>query len=323
MTIQPFHMIVAAASNRGIGKAGKIPWRIPEDVRYFKNVTCLFRDTHTLNRFDSNLNRIKRQKIEGDAEKDKIKSVIDNFPIKINDNIPQNVVIMGRNTWESIPLKFRPMPNRINVVLSRNKDYSKNLPKDVQCYISLNECLENLSKQEHGTIFLIGGGQIYNEGIKHSSCESVFLTRVHGKYDCDTFFPEISEYDFKLNDENSVINIFANSMKNCKFVNGIQTNEKSGIKFEFELYSRFQQSLDDISPKSSVIISKEKIVEPPTPVDSINTNEISSASPSSITSSISHTYESVESIELNESIDNVESIELVKSDTIRSSNQIH
>lgn len=125
MTIQPFHMIVAAAANRGIGKAGKIPWRIPEDVRYFKNITCLFRDAHTLNKFDSNINRIKRQKLEIDTDKDKHIYVTDNFPIKINDNIPKNVVVMGRNTWESIPTKFRPMPNRINVVLSRNKNYSK------------------------------------------------------------------------------------------------------------------------------------------------------------------------------------------------------
>jgi len=162
MTIPQFSMIVAAAANRGIGIGGKIPWRIPEDVRYFKNITCLFRDISTLNKYETNINKIKRQKTEVDVEKDKLTNVTDNFPIKINDNIPQNVVVMGRNTWESIPEKFRPMPNRINVVLSRNKEYSKKLPKDVQCYMSLKDCLENLSKQEHGTIFLIGGGQIYN-----------------------------------------------------------------------------------------------------------------------------------------------------------------
>jgi len=115
-------MIVAAAANRGIGKAGKIPWRIPEDVRFFKNITCLFRDIHTLNKFEINLNRVKRQK----TKKEKKHSLVtDNIQVTINDNIPPNVVVMGRNTWESIPPKFRPMPNRINVVLSRNKEYSK------------------------------------------------------------------------------------------------------------------------------------------------------------------------------------------------------
>jgi len=128
MTIPQFSMIVAAAANRGIGKSGMIPWRIPEDVRYFKNITCLFRDTHTLNRYETNLSKpiVKRQRTsESVEEKEKPTYVTDNFPIKITDNIPQNVVVMGRNTWESIPEKFRPMPNRINVVLSRNKEYSK------------------------------------------------------------------------------------------------------------------------------------------------------------------------------------------------------
>lgn len=255
MTIPPFSMIVAAAANRGIGKGGKIPWRIPEDVRYFKNITCLFRDLYTLNRFVTNLNnlnRIKRQKIESDLEFNKPVNVTDNFPIKITDNIPQNVVVMGRNTWESIPDKFRPMPDRINVVLTRNKEYSKNLPKDVQCYNSLNDCLENLSKQEHGSIFLIGGGQIYNEGIKHPCCKNLFITKVYGKYDCDTFFPEIPNNIFKLNDDDTITKIFANSMKNCNWVKGIQTNKKSGVNFEFQIFTRSYQPLNEVeSPKET------------------------------------------------------------------------
>ncbi|OUM58805.1 hypothetical protein PIROE2DRAFT_69930 [Piromyces sp. E2] len=252
MTIPQFSMIVAAAANRGIGKSGMIPWRIPEDVRYFKNITCLFRDTHTLNRYETNLSKpvVKRQRTsEPTEEKGKPTYVTDNFPIKITDNIPQNVVVMGRNTWESIPEKFRPMPNRINVVLSRNKEYSKGLPKDVQCYISLKDCLENLSKQEHGTIFLIGGGQIYKEGIQHPSCENLFITKVHGKYDCDTFFPEVPSDTFRLNDDDTIAGLFVNSMKNCEWVRGVQTNAKSGIKFEFQIYSRYEHILDSPTKK--------------------------------------------------------------------------
>jgi len=248
MTIPQFSMIVAAASNRGIGKGGKIPWRIPEDLRYFRNVTCFFRDIQAINKFEISLNRAKRQRTEIETENVK-SSVTANVSIKPADNLPLNVVVMGRNTWESIPEKFRPMPNRINVILSRNKEYSKNLPKDVQCYTSLNDCLENLSKQEHGTIFLIGGGQIYNEGIKHPSCESIFITKIHGKYECDTYFPEIPD-TFKLNDDETVTKMLAHSMKNFEWVKGVQTNAKSGVKFEFQVYTRFHQKLSPITTKN-------------------------------------------------------------------------
>jgi dihydrofolate reductase len=310
MTIQPFHMIVAAAANRGIGNAGKIPWRIPEDVRYFKNITCLFRDTHTINKFEDNLNRIKRQKIESNIEKDKSTNVTDNFPIKLNDNIPPNVVVMGRNTWESIPSKFRPMPNRINVVLSRNKEYSKNLPKEVQCYVSLKECLENLNKQEHGTIFLIGGGQIYNEGIKHPNCESLFITRVHGKYECDTFFPEIPEDVFKLSDDTTNDKMFINCMRNCEFVKGVQTNEKSGVKFEFQIYTRFQNNTNEdetlpkkltidtpSSPSTTIVNDEEIITESIESICSSPKSPVSTISSSSGIVSIPESMESLDSIE--------------------------
>jgi len=310
MTIQPFHMIVAAAANRGIGKSGKIPWRIPEDVRYFKNITSLFRDTHTLNKFEANLNRIKRQKTESNIVKEKPVYVTDNFPIKINDDIPQNVIIMGRNTWESIPLKFRPMPNRINVVLSRNKDYSKNLPKDVQCYMSLKECLENLNKQEHGTIFVIGGGQLYNEGIKHPSCESLFITKVHGKYDCDTFFPEIPENSFKLNDDDTITKVFANSMKDCEWVKGVQTNQKSGIKFEFQIYTRSQHDLETIRPQTTLRINTSTdIAEPPKSSEISETTEIPE-SPKSPESTISKSSESTKYSVNTESLEATETLEV-------------
>jgi len=323
MTIQPFHMIVAAAANRGIGKAGKIPWRIPEDVRFFKNITCLFRDIHTLNKFEIKLNRVKRQK----TKKEKKHSLVtDNIQVTINDNIPPNVVVMGRNTWESIPPKFRPMPNRINVVLSRNKEYSKNLPKEVQCYISLRDCLENLSKQDHGTIFLIGGGQIYNEGIKYSSCESLFITKVHGKYDCDAFFPEIPKDAFKLNDDITNMNLFANSMNNFEFVKGVQTNEKSGIKFEFQIYTRFQNIINGeiLSKKLKIITNtKEKTNEIQKLEEIKEITGFTSSSPkslesistcsSSVISSISESTDSFGS-----KSDSLESIETINSDSQRS-----
>lgn len=76
----------------------------------------------------------------------------------------KNAVIMGRNTWESIPEKFRPLPGRLNVVLSRTiKTIDSH--DDVIVSESLDAALALLASQPHSTIvesiFVIGGGQVY------------------------------------------------------------------------------------------------------------------------------------------------------------------
>ena len=68
---------------------------------------------------------------------------------------------MGRTTWESIPEKNRPLHSRINVILSRNKDF-KPEPMDengqVMLFSDFEECLSNLEHEEHvGEVFLIAG----------------------------------------------------------------------------------------------------------------------------------------------------------------------
>jgi len=75
-------IIVAATTANGIGKNGRLPWCIHEDMKYFMRVT---------------------------------------------QNAPegtQNAVIMGRKTWESIPAKYRPLSERLNIVISNNSDYT-------------------------------------------------------------------------------------------------------------------------------------------------------------------------------------------------------
>ena len=76
-------LIVAATLANGIGRAGRLPWRLSHDMAYFAHVTT---------------------------------------------NAPQgsrNALIMGRNTWESIPAKNRPLKDRTNVVITGNADYLK------------------------------------------------------------------------------------------------------------------------------------------------------------------------------------------------------
>jgi dihydrofolate reductase/thymidylate synthase len=102
----------------------------------------------------------------------------------------QNAVIMGRKTWDSIPARFRPLPDRLNVVISRNAALA--LPPDVIRAESLDRALALVdSTPGAGSTFVIGGGEIFRHAINHPDLGSVHLTCVHATLDCDTFFPAI------------------------------------------------------------------------------------------------------------------------------------
>ena len=102
----------------------------------------------------------------------------------------QNAVIMGRKTWDSIPARFRPLPDRLNIVISRNAALP--LPPDVIRAESLDRALAVVdSTPGAGSTFVIGGGEIFREAINHPDLSSVYLTRVHATLECDTFFPAI------------------------------------------------------------------------------------------------------------------------------------
>ena len=100
-----------------------------------------------------------------------------------------NAVIMGRKTWDSIPQKFRPLPNRKNVILTRNASYTE---ENASTFNSLQHALSALqSDPEVDQIFVIGGGSIYTEAIQHTACNTLYITQVEAEFDCDTFFPDI------------------------------------------------------------------------------------------------------------------------------------
>ena len=111
----------------------------------------------------------------------------------------RNAVIMGRKTWESIPPKFRPLPRRLNVVLTRRADYA--VPAGVLVAPDLDAALAAVSEGDQANdvarVFVVGGGQVYAEAIASPACERVYITRVLARYDCDTFFPAF-EADYQL-----------------------------------------------------------------------------------------------------------------------------
>ena len=105
-------------------------------------------------------------------------------------------IIMGRNTWNSLP--FKPLPKRRNVVLS-----SQSL-NDVECYTSVENCLDGLANESD--VFVIGGAQIYK--AFYSYTHHLHITIVEGKTaGVDTYFPiQLSEIEksFTLNKSESL-----------------------------------------------------------------------------------------------------------------------
>jgi dihydrofolate reductase len=102
-----------------------------------------------------------------------------------------HVVIMGRTTFESIVKRLgKPLPERINIVVTRQKDFKY---KGVMVADSIEKAMKVAKKKEkNGEIFIIGGGQIYNQTI--NLADRLYLTKVKGKYGADTFFPDFSDY---------------------------------------------------------------------------------------------------------------------------------
>jgi dihydrofolate reductase len=91
-------------------------------------------------------------------------------------------VIMGRRTWESLPARFRPLPGRRNLVISRQPDYAA---AGAETAGSLDEALARLAGTPR--VFVIGGGQLYAEALPRA--DELVLTEIDADLAGDTFFP--------------------------------------------------------------------------------------------------------------------------------------
>ncbi|CAM4240276.1 dihydrofolate reductase [Gillisia limnaea] len=97
-------------------------------------------------------------------------------------------IIMGRKTFDSFP---QPLPNRTHVVITRQENFKK--PGIIVVH-SLERAIE-LTKDDPQP-FVIGGGEIYKMAM--ATADKIELTRVHGEFEADTFFPEIDESQWKV-----------------------------------------------------------------------------------------------------------------------------
>jgi dihydrofolate reductase len=127
-------VIFARARNGVIGKAGTMPWHLPEDLAHLKRTTM---------------------------------------------GCP---VIMGRKTWESIPPRFRPLPGRTNVVVTRQADWEA--PGATRAS-SLEEAIAMFMEVQ--TVWVIGGAEIYAQAMPHADIAEV--TEIDADFDGDTFAP--------------------------------------------------------------------------------------------------------------------------------------
>lgn len=132
----------------------------------------------------------------------------------------KNVVIMGRKTYLSIPNKFRPLPDRKNIVITENVNAKTeyNISDDVIIansfksaldsaykYIDENKVLDDSNNLKQGKVFVIGGASLFEESIRHKECKTIYYTLIYNDFDCDTFMSEIPFHIYKEIESSDII----------------------------------------------------------------------------------------------------------------------
>lgn len=139
---RPILALIAACARGGvIGIDNRMPWHLPEDMKFFRETT--------------------RGK----------------------------PVIMGRKTWESLPDAFRPLPGRVNIVVSRNAAY----PADGATVVgSLPDALTAAGDTD--IVFVMGGADLYRQALPMA--DRLYLTEIDADFAGDAFFPELAKDDW-------------------------------------------------------------------------------------------------------------------------------
>lgn len=145
------------------------------------------------------------------------------------DASKRNAVIMGRLSYLGIPASKRPLPNRLNIVLSKTS-VSTDYPADVVLCSSLNEAMEKLNGTDLGaeieSVWICGGFSVYKEAMASDYCHRIYFTEIKAKFDCDAFFPDIpSSFKIVPNDENIPSD----------------EQEENGLKYQYKIYEKQSQ----------------------------------------------------------------------------------
>ena len=132
------------------------------------------------------------------------------------DKTMEHCVIMGRKNYDSIPLKYRPLSGRTNIIVTRQKNFSA-----PGCVVvnSVEEGLDFAKSKNETEAFIIGGGQIFRHSQKLA--DKIYLTRIHSAIDGDVHFPVLNPEEWQ-----------EESVQHCK------VDEKNKYDFSFLTYVR-------------------------------------------------------------------------------------
>ena len=119
---------------------------------------------------------------------------------KVTKGNNNNAIIMGKNTWNSLT---KPLLRRDNLILSTTLDITKNTPKNnyIKTFRTLKELDLFCVNQNYSTVWVIGGGQIYNDFLNNNKIDKIdkiYATLINNNYDCDVFFPKLDESKWKI-----------------------------------------------------------------------------------------------------------------------------
>jgi dihydrofolate reductase len=123
-----------------------------------------------------------------------------------------HTVVMGKKTFESLPIK--PLPKRKNIIIT---DIPNEVIEGCQMAYSINDAIEKMDEEAEN--FVIGGASIYRQFFGLS--DKLYITRVNTQLEADTFFPEINESEWELTQESETY-----------------TDPINGLSFVFLNYSR-------------------------------------------------------------------------------------
>lgn len=126
---------------------------------------------------------------------------------KAFDPHKQTAVIMGRKTWESLPDEYKPLPSRMNIILSKYyRGWNKILEgdceyKNTKVFPTFNKAVESLKNQNNiETVWAIGGARVFKAALRHNLCRNLYVTWIKNKFEgCDTFMPKIPESFIEYN----------------------------------------------------------------------------------------------------------------------------